>query len=285
MLIAAEVIPSVVHVALQGMSFTPINDSITEVRIAAGESWHNTVLRCTEAGLWGIENLALIPGTVGAAPIQNIGAYGAELADVLYEVQAVDITTGKEIHLSHSECRFGYRDSIFKQELQGKVLITEVVLHLSSVAKPNLRYAELARCIEKHAVTPTPSVMASVVSDIRRAKLPNPSEVGNAGSFFKNPEVSIEQARGLLATFPNMPQYPISEGLVKIPAGWLIEQAGWKGKSIGNAGMYHKQALVLVNVTGKASPDELMYVAQAVQADVYKKFNIYLQPEVNIIRN
>ena len=230
----------------------------------------------------GIENLSLIPGNTGAAPIQNIGAYGVEIKDLIHEVEAIQLTDGKKINLSNTDCAFGYRDSIFKNELKNTCIITAVILRLTKNPIFNTSYGAISTELEKMKVSTLsiPAISQAVIN-IRSSKLPNPSIIGNAGSFFKNPIISKTQYLQLLKDFPTMPSYPSRE-TVKIPAGWLIEQCGWKGYRKGDAGCYDKQALVLVNY-GNASGADIYELSTAIIQSVQTKFGIYLEREVNII--
>jgi len=250
------------------------------VKAAGGENWHELVLWCIDRNLAGIENLSLIPGTVGAAPIQNIGAYGVELKDVFYELEAVNLETGDSRTFSLEECHFGYRDSIFKQELKGKYFIISVTLRLSRNAFFKIAYGDLKNVLGN--ATLTISAISNAVIKIRTSKLPDPKEIGNAGSFFKNPVIPIHQFRTLLEKYPELPSYPApSSDMVKIPAGWLIERAGWKGYKRGNIGVHEKQALVLVNYGG-GKGSEIYQLALDIKADVFEKFGVEIEPEVNI---
>ena len=240
-----------------------------------------------EQGLPGLENLALIPGTVGAAPVQNIGAYGVELKDRFESLDAVDLVTGRAVTLDASACRFGYRDSVFKQGgfegLAGKSLITRVRLRLPRPWQPVLGYLDLERKrAETGIAQPDARTIFDWVCAIRRAKLPDPAVVGNAGSFFKNPVVSAEQCRDIIDRDPEIVHYPLPDGSCKLAAGWLIDACGWKGKSVGRAGVYDKQALVLVN-RGGASGAEVLTLARAIQESVYGRFGIRLEPEPVIL--
>lgn len=257
----------------------------SKVRIAVGggENWHDLVQWSLEQGFGGLENLSLIPGTVGAAPIQNIGAYGVELKDVFYRLKAMELDSAEIRFFDKSECQFGYRDSLFKRELKGRYLITEVQLELSvEKHQLNTSYGAIEDWLHEQKLEAGIHEISQAVVAIRRSKLPDPQQLGNAGSFFKNPEVSKRQWDALSLLFPKMPGYPLDEKTVKIPAGWLIEQCGWKGKRIGDAACYEKQALVLVNY-GKASGKEILDLARQIMASVQEKFEIALTPEVNII--
>jgi UDP-N-acetylmuramate dehydrogenase len=254
------------------------------VEAGAGENWHQFVLWAVENGLGGIENLSLIPGTVGAAPIQNIGAYGVELKDVFVKLTAVSLETGRLKQFTRSACRFGYRDSVFKREEKGKWCITSVIFSLTkSRHKINISYGDIAKTLESMNI-PKPDIadISKAVIQIRSSKLPDPAKIGNCGSFFKNPETSREVLERIQQTHPTAPHYPLSDGGVKIPAGWLIEQCGWKGKRVGNTGCYEKQALVLVNYGG-AVGSEVKTLAQDIIRSVKQTFGIDLEPEVNIL--
>ena len=251
--------------------------------VGAGENWHQLVLWAIEQGLGGIENLSLIPGTVGAAPIQNIGAYGVELKDVFVRLEAVELATGKPEIFYHKDCQFGYRDSIFKGSAKGRYGITRVILRLSKFPVLNTSYGAIRDILAARGIKqPGIREVSEAVIQIRSSKLPDPAQLGNSGSFFKNPEISRTQFRALQERFPKIVHYPLPNGKVKIPAGWLIEQCGWKGKRVGNTGCHAQQALVLVNYGG-ASGTEVWAHAQKVMASVAEKFGIHLQAEVNII--
>ncbi len=253
------------------------------VEAGAGEPWAPFVAWTLDQGFPGLENLALIPGSVGASPVQNIGAYGVELKDRFDSLDAVDLVTGRGVTLTAAECQFGYRDSVFKGLLAGKSLITRVRFRLPRPWRPVLGYLELDR---KMAETGNSSPDARTIFDwicaVRRAKLPDPAEIGNAGSFFKNPVVTAEQCRDIIGRDPEIVHYPLPDGSFKLAAGWLIDACGWKGKTVGNAGVYEKQALVLVN-RGGATGAEVVTLARAIQESVYGRFGIRLEPEPIII--
>ena len=274
----------VIHSAISDITPLEQADSVL-VRVGAAVVWDDLVDRCVKQGYYGIENLSLIPGEVGAAAVQNIGAYGAEVADVIESVEAVSLIDGSIRSFTAAECGYGYRKSVFKSSLKGKYAITHVNLRLSKQFVPNLSYSGLLQNLKQQGVSDsniTASKVRQTIIEIRRAKLPDPQHIGNAGSFFINPVVTQEKWNSLKAEFPLIPHYPVDNGLVKIPAGWLIEQCGWKGKSLGRAGVYSKQALVLVNLGG-ASGEEILNLCHAIQADVKAKFNIEISPEVNIL--
>lgn len=253
------------------------------VEAGAGESWHGLVAWTIEHGFPGLENLALIPGSVGAAPVQNIGAYGVELKDRFESLDAVDLVTGRSVTLDAAICRFGYRDSVFKQGLAGKSVITRVRFRLPKPWQPVLGYLDLERKIAETGITnPDARTVFDWVCAIRRAKLPDPALIGNAGSFFKNPVVTEEQCRDIIGRDPEIVHYPMPDGSVKLAAGWLIDACGWKGKTVGRAGVYEKQALVLVN-RGGATGAEVVTLARAIQESVYGRFGIRLEPEPVIV--
>ncbi len=278
----------VIKNALKGIEVENLPEGLVALKAAAGENWHELVMWCVERNFAGIENLSLIPGCVGAAPMQNIGAYGVELQDVFHELEAVEIETGNVVRFSKAQCKFGYRESVFKNEAKHKFVITSVTLLLSNLNgnhtyQVKTAYGDIQQQLENAGVTtPTISDVSAAVVAIRQSKLPNPAELGNAGSFFKNPYVAKEKFDALKVTFPQMPSYPVDEARVKVPAGWLIEQCGWKGKRIGNTGAHAKQALVLVNY-GNANGSEVYELAKAIVNSVEEKFGIALEMEVNII--
>jgi len=257
------------------------------VEFGAGETWHDAVAWTIEQGWPGLENLALIPGTVGAAPVQNIGAYGLELKDRFESLDAVGLITGRCVTLDARACAFGYRDSVFKQTgpggLAGKCLITRVRLRLPKPWQPMLGYLDLERRMaDTGNQQPDARTIFDWICAIRRDKLPDPAQIGNAGSFFKNPVVTPEQCRDIIARDPHIVHYPLADGSCKLAAGWLIDACGWKGKSVGHAGVYEKQALVLVN-RGGATGAEVVTLARAIQESVYGRFGIRLEPEPVVI--
>jgi UDP-N-acetylmuramate dehydrogenase len=254
-------------------------DGATLVRASAGENWHGFVEWTLLQGLGGMENLSLIPGTVGASPIQNIGAYGAEIKDTFYALTAFDTATGATRTMTAADCRFGYRDSIFKHPEGAGLIILDVTFALPDAWQPNTRYAELANALaEAGFAQPTPQQVSDTVVAIRRRKLPDPAVIGNAGSFFKNPVVSGAQCASLLAQFPTLVHHLQPDGTEKLAAGWLIDQCGWKGRNLGAAGVYPKQALVLVN-NGGATGAEVVALAHAIRADVMARYGVMLEPE------
>ncbi|HNK20115.1 MAG TPA: UDP-N-acetylmuramate dehydrogenase [Piscinibacter sp.] len=253
------------------------------VEAGAGENWHELVDWTLAQGWPGLENLALIPGTVGAAPVQNIGAYGLELKDRFESLDAVDLVTGRSVTLGPEICAFGYRDSVFKHSLAGRTLITRVRLRLPRPWQPVLGYLDLERRMRETGVSnPSAQQVFDWICAIRRAKLPDPAVIGNAGSFFKNPVVTPEQCRDIIGRDPEIVHYPMPDGSVKLAAGWMIDACGWKGKSVGQAAVYEKQALVLVN-RGGAIGSEVMTLARAIQESVYGRFGIRLEPEPMVV--
>ena len=271
---------TVVHSALKGIE----TQSDSRIRCGSGEIWDEVVAWCVGHRLFGAENLSLIPGEVGASAVQNIGAYGAEVKDLIVSVEAVEIGTGRLCVFSREDCQYGYRDSRFKHEWKNKYLITHVVYQLSSdESRQSTEYGNIRSELDRRGIqTPTAAELRQVVIDIRNAKLPDPKVTGNAGSFFMNPVVERQKFEQLLAAYPDMPHYYIDADHEKIPAGWMIDQCGWKGRSLGRAGVHDKQALVLVN-RGGATGQEIVDLCNTIRADVQKKFGIDIHPEVNII--
>jgi UDP-N-acetylmuramate dehydrogenase len=267
----------VLHMALAGREIVGAEDGCTLVRAAAGENWHDFVQWTLEQGCGGLENLSLIPGTVGAAPIQNIGAYGAEVRDVFHSLTVFDAASGAQRILRAADCRFGYRDSVFKHADGAGLVVLDVTFALPRAWQPNLRYAELAQELAGIAA-PSARQVADVVIAVRRRKLPDPAVIGNAGSFFKNPVVTGEQCGRLLQAFPDLVHHRQPDGTEKLAAGWLIDQCGWKGRNMGPAGVYPKQALVLVN-NGGARGEDVVRLARAIQADVAGRYGVMLEPE------
>ena len=269
----------VLKVEVPGLRLVRETASAVIVEAGAGERWHDLVAWTLEQGWPGLENMALIPGTVGAAPVQNIGAYGLELQDRFESLDTVDLVTGRAVTLDASQCKFGYRDSIFKQALAGKSVITRVRFRLPKPWQPVLGYLDLERKMAETGNTaPDARTIFDWVCAIRRAKLPDPAEIGNVGSFFKNPIVTEDQCRDIIARDPHVVHYPMDDGRFKLAAGWLIDACGWKGKTVGHAGVYEKQALVLIN-RGGAIGSEVQTLARAIQESVYGRFGIRLEPE------
>jgi UDP-N-acetylmuramate dehydrogenase len=278
----------VIQSAMQRIVTLAEDDESVIFAVDAGLNWHQWVLKSIEMGAYGLENLALIPGMVGASPVQNIGAYGVEVGQLIEEVRGVQLSTGQWMSFSKQQCNFSYRDSIFKQQFKNDFLITQVVFKLSKVFKPQVAYAPLNRMADqalKEGVQLTSAKVADWVIQVRNSKLPDPAIIPNAGSFFTNPIIKNTLADRLLDKFPEMPVYPVASPLnndldyeVKVAAGWLIDQCGWKGKSLGLAKMHDLQALVLTLKKG-AGQQDLLLIQQAVQADVMSKFGIQLHPE------
>jgi UDP-N-acetylmuramate dehydrogenase len=274
---------TVLKVEVRGIRLAEERADAWIVEAGAGEPWPEFVAHTLAQGWPGLENLALIPGTVGAAPVQNIGAYGVELKDRFESLDAVDLVTGRTVTLRAELCAFGYRDSVFKHSLASRTVITRVRFRLPKPWQPVLGYLDLER---KRAETgihaPSAMQVSDWVSSIRRAKLPDPSVIGNAGSFFKNPVVTPEQCRDIIGRDPEIVHYPLPDGSIKLAAGWMIDACGWKGKHVGQAGVYEKQALVLVN-RGGAIGSEVMLLAGAIQESVYGRFGIRLEPEPLVV--
>lgn len=274
----------VIHMAIDGITVQQVDDHQVLVTAGAGVIWNDLVIYCVQHGYGGIENLTLIPGTVGAAPIQNIGAYGVELESVFESLEAWDLTTAGIKTFDKEDCHFGYRNSFFKNEGKDRYLVTSVTLRLSRRPKLNLSYGALQRAMSDEGLDPkdaTISDISSLVKRIRTSKLPDPGKMGNSGSFFKNPVISREQYQELASNYEGMPAYPSGDG-IKVPAGWLIEQCGFKGRRFGNVGVYDRQALVLVNYGG-ANGREVFTLSEHIREEVMRKFHIQLEHEVNII--
>lgn len=269
----------VLHMGIKGIEIVGEDETATYVRAAAGENWHQFVLWTLEHGLGGLENLSLIPGSVGAAPIQNIGAYGIEIKDRFHSLTLFDFATGEQRVLDKATCQFAYRDSVFKHELRDCAVVLDVTFALPKQWQPNVRYADVAQELAARSITePTAQDISAAVIAIRTRKLPDPAVIGNAGSFFKNPVVTPAQRDSLLQRYPQMVSYAQPDGSVKLAAGWLIDQCGWKGRTAGAAGVYENQALVLVN-RGGASGADIAQLAAAIQADVAQRFDVQLEPE------
>lgn len=269
---------------IQGFKIIQESENYVVVEVGAGMNWHAFVLKCLEMNFGGVENLSLIPGNVGASPMQNIGAYGVEIKDVFEYLDAVHIETGKVKRFSNKDCDFGYRESVFKTNAKGQYIICQVGYRLTKIHKLNTSYGAINMELEKQGVN-NPSIkdVSNAVIAIRKSKLPDPKKIGNAGSFFKNPIVSIQTLQILKQKHPNIPNYPSGPETAKLAAGWLIEQAGWKGKTYDEKyGVHKNQALVLVNY-GNADGDEILKLSNLIISDVYQKFNIELEREVNIL--
>ncbi len=284
MLLTKDIDALVIHIDLKGIEVCNTSTSGVTIKVSAGENWHDFVLWCLKHNYGGIENLSLIPGNVGTAPIQNIGAYGVELKDVFESCEALDVTSGTIKTFSKDDCDFGYRNSIFKGDLKGQYIILNVTVRLTTkdhVLKTD--YGAIKTELKKLEVTkPTINDISKAVINIRQSKLPDPKVIGNSGSFFKNPVISKEAFELLRVNFPNIPNYIVSENEIKIPAGWLIEHAGFKGKRFENYGVHEKQALVLVN-HGGAKGKDIFELSKLIQTTIKRIFNINLEAEVNII--
>ncbi len=253
------------------------------VRVGGGENWHNFVKWCIQRGYGGVENLSLIPGSVGASPMQNIGAYGVEIKDVFHSLEAIDLKTGRAKNFSKSSCQFGYRTSVFKTSLKGKYFISNVTFKLSKSPEFNLGYGAILNELDRLKVTkPSLKTVSKAIINIRNSKLPDPKLIGNAGSFFKNPIVSSKKCNQLLANFPNMPAYSNVPYRKKLSAGWLIQQTGWKGKAHKGAACYKNHALILIN-NKNAKGTDILELAEKIQKSVIDKFGVELSPEVNLI--
>jgi len=295
--LTGDVKPLVLKVEVMGMRVVDDGPRATLFEAGAGENWHALVQRTLDEGYPGLENLAMIPGTVGGSPVQNIGAYGVELQDRFESLDAIDLETGRVFTLDAAQCAFGYRDSVFKHVaardgeagrayglgLAGRALILRVRFRLPKPWKAVLGYVDLERKrAEAGVAQPTARDIFDWVCAIRSAKLPDPRVIGNAGSFFKNPTVTPEQCSDIIAREPKIVHYPMPDGSIKLAAGWLIDACGWKGKSVGNAGVYERQALVLVN-RGGATGGEVVTLARAIQTSVYERFGIRLEPEPVVV--
>jgi UDP-N-acetylmuramate dehydrogenase len=283
----------VIHIALQGITIAAAEESSVIVTAAAGENWHHLVSYCLNQGYHGLENLALIPGNVGAAPVQNIGAYGVELKDFFVELSALLTDSGEIVSMNLQQCHFAYRDSIFKQELKNRAVVLSVSLRLSTEPLTRTAYSSLHGALVNHPGPVMPADVFSAVCEIRRSRLPDPAVLGNAGSFFKNPLIPVSDYLNLRASYPNMPAFsvnpqsssqddPADSGLIKIPAAWLIEKAGWKGKRMGAVGVHTEQALVLVNYGG-GTGQQLLDLAVSIQESVARSFGIQLEAEVRVL--
>lgn len=284
LLLTKDIDTLVLHINLKGIRVKSQTETHVVVEAQAGENWHSFVLWCIEKGYGGVENLSLIPGNIGTAPMQNIGAYGVEIKDVFNNCEAITIKDQSTRLFSKADCKFGYRESVFKQELKGQYIITSVCLKLTK-SNHNLKidYGAIKTELEAlHIEHPSIKDISNAVINIRQSKLPDPKDIGNSGSFFKNPIISKLDFLDLQKQFPKIPHYVVSDSEVKIPAGWLIETAGFKGKRFGDYGVHNKQALVLVNY-GNAKGIDIFQLAQLIQKTVFRLFNISIETEVNII--
>lgn len=273
---------TVLHSAIKGYTATATSGGVL-LRCGSGEVWDDIVKLTVQHGWHGAENLSLIPGEVGATAVQNIGAYGAEAKDIIFKVEAVDLSTGKTVVCTNADCEYAYRQSNFKREWKGRYVITYVTYRLSTTFTPHLDYGNILSELNREGITePTAQQLRDVIIKIRQSKLPDPKVEGNAGSFFMNPVVSRMKYEELSALYPDIPHYPVDQDHIKIPAGWMIDQCGWKGKALGRAGVHTKQALVLVN-KGGATGSDIVRLCEAIRKDVLNKFGITINPEVNIL--
>lgn len=272
---------SVLKNEIKGIEIIDEDEDQILVRVGAGENWHQFVQWCVSHHLWGLENLSLIPGNVGAAPIQNIGAYGVEQNTCFHSLQAINADQGISEVIYNSDCKFGYRDSIFKSSAKGKYIITHVRYMLSKKPKPNLSYKEVAKYFEDRNMEPSIKNISNAIIEIRNSKLPDPCVTGNAGSFFKNPVIEVDQFNALIEKHPEVVHYP-TDHKIKLAAAWLIDQCGFKGKIKGNTGSYKNQALIIIN-NGQATGAEIFNYSKEIQTAVFDKFGIELEAEVNII--
>ena len=282
MLLTSDIEKLVIHLNLKGITVNDTETDFVFITAEAGENWHDFVVWCISQNYGGLENLSLIPGNVGTSPIQNIGAYGVEIKDTFHQLEAIEIATGKTRIFKHKDCNFGYRNSVFKNELKGKFIITNVTFKLTkNNHKTNISYGAIKEVL-KDIKNPTLKDISNAIISIRESKLPDPQKIGNSGSFFKNPVIAIDLFKKLQEKYPNIPNYVVSTKEIKVPAGWLIEQCGFKGKRFGEAGIHEKQALVLVNY-GNATGKEIYQLAKKIQQTVLEKFSIPLEIEVNVI--
>lgn len=274
----------VIHINLKGISIVSEDENHAFIKASAGENWHEFILWCLDNNFGGLENMSLIPGNVGTAPIQNIGAYGVELKDNFVSCEALSLKSNKIISFHKNDCKFDYRNSIFKQEVNGEFIITSVTFKLTkNNHELNINYGTISSQLEEMGIkNPTIQDISEAVIFIRESKLPNPKEIGNSGSFFKNPIISKKQFDALAKKFKDIPSYPISDNEVKVPAGWLIEKAGFKGKRFGNYGVHKKQALVLVNY-GNASGEDILNLSKLIQKTIKRIFDVSIEAEVNIL--
>ena len=272
----------VIKNSIKGIELVKEDEQHVWLKSYSGEVWHHLVQYAIAHNYGGIENLSLIPGQVGAAPMQNIGAYGVEIESVFDSLEAIDLQTGTTRIFTKSECNFGYRESIFKKEAKGKYCIVSVTFKLNKQPVFNTSYGAIQDTLQQMNATPSVKTISEAVVQIRTSKLPDPKVLGNAGSFFKNPEIAKEQFLQLQQQYPTIPHYPAADNKIKVPAGWLIEQCGWKGKRVGNTGSHAQQALVLVNY-GNATGEEIKNLSQQIQQSVEEKFGIALTAEVNFV--
>ena len=277
----------ILHSTIKGINVVSEDDDHVIIRVGAAELWDDVVAFAVSKGWFGIENLSLIPGETGAAAVQNIGAYGVEIKDIVKEVRCFDVVTGGMRSLSVKDCRYGYRDSVFKDSAKGRYVVVSVVFRLSSEARPRLEYGHVRKAVEEAGGSLSPAAVRKVILEIRNSKLPDPAVMGSAGSFFKNPvvpkssyDIVENYAKGKYGQEYEVPHFDAGSGFVKIPAAWLIEQCGWKGYTEGNVGVYEKQPLVIINATGQATPEEIIALEYKIIISVQNLFGITLQPEV-----
>lgn len=274
----------ILHSGITGFEELGRDEQYVWIRVGAGNVWDDFVAYCIDNGYFGLENLSLIPGEVGASAVQNIGAYGVEAGQYIDKVETIDTETGAIRVFEKAECQYEYRSSIFKHEYKGRYIVTHVVYRLSLNFSPDLEYGAVVREMQAHDINPltvTAKQLRNLIIDVRKSKLPDPDEIGSAGSFFVNPVVSVEKFESLKKIYPDIPHFTLKSG-VKIPAGWMIEKCGWKGRSLGPVGVYSKQALVIVNLGG-ATGEDIVRISDAVRSDVREKFGIQIYPEVNFI--
>lgn len=282
LLLTGDYAGTVFHSAIKGFTYETVTDGVL-LRCGSGETWDDIVDMCVENGWHGMENLSLIPGEVGASAVQNIGAYGVEAKDLIYKVEAVEISTGRMFEFSNADCCYSYRNSRFKGEWRNRFIITHVTYRLSTVYKPCFDYGNIRGELARKGISePTARQLRDIIIDIRNAKLPDPKTEGNAGSFFMNAVVPRSKYKEIAAMYPGMPHYTVDEDHEKIPAGWMIDVCGWKGRTLGRAGVHDKQALVLVN-RGGATGNDIVALCEAIRRDVRDKFGIEIHPEVNIV--
>lgn len=282
LLLTGDYAGTVFHSAIKGFTYETVTDGVL-LRCGSGETWDDIVDMCVENGWHGMENLSLIPGEVGASAVQNIGAYGVEAKDLIYKVEAVEISTGRMFEFSNADCCYSYRHSRFKTDWRNRFIITHVTYRLSTVYKPCLDYGNIRGELARKGISePTARQLRDIIIDIRNAKLPDPKTEGNAGSFFMNAVVPRSKYKEIAAMYPGMPHYTVDEDHEKIPAGWMIDVCGWKGRTLGRAGVHDKQALVLVN-RGGATGNDIVALCEEIRRDVRDKFGIEIHPEVNIV--
>ena len=268
---------------IKGKEIISQNQQSIFLKIGAGENWHELVMYCVDNGWGGIENLSLIPGNTGTAPMQNIGAYGVEIKETFLELEALEISSGKIVKFNNSDCEFGYRESVFKNKMKNQYIILNITLELKKNPVLNINYGDVKAILESQNIkNPAIKEVSNAIIRIRQSKLPDPKKIGNSGSFFKNPLVSLNQLELIKKNYPNVVNYEINENEFKIAAGWLIERAGWKGKKFNNYGIHEKQALVLVNY-GLANGMDIFELSEKIILDIKDKFGITLEREVNII--